>query len=51
MSKLSAEIIKNQVSPLINTNNKDAKKALTQSLLDSISGGWINAYANWDKKF
>ncbi|WP_213989265.1 XyeA family cyclophane-containing RiPP triceptide [Sodalis sp. dw_96] len=51
MSKLIKEINFNKAAVTIVADNKNAKKALTQAMLDSISGGWVNAFARWDKKF
>ncbi|MBP2169601.1 putative rSAM-modified RiPP (XyeA family) [Erwinia toletana] len=50
MSKLQHEIASNKAR----LNNADDKKAqrkiLVDSLLDTVSGGWINAFANWTKR-
>ncbi len=51
MSKLQREIA-SQKSYLENRDDKKAqRKELVDSLLDTVSGGWINAFANWSKAF
>lgn len=51
MSKLQREIASNKTK----LNNADDKrverKVLVDSLLDTVSGGWVNAFANWTKRF
>lgn len=51
MSKLSKEIAKNQAEVITSKDRNEEKKALAQSMLDSISGGWVNAFALWGKSF
>lgn len=51
MSKLQREIASNKTK-LINADDKKVeRKVLVDSLLDTVSGGWVNAFANWTKKF
>lgn len=51
MSKLQREIASNRAQ-LNNTDDKRAqRKVLVDSLLDTVSGGWVNAFANWTKRF
>lgn len=51
MSKLSKEIEANKAAVTVAADKKEARKALAQSMLDSISGGWVNAFARWSKAF
>lgn len=51
MSKLTKEITANKAAVTVNSDKKDAQKALAQSMLDSVSGGWVNAFARWSKSF
>lgn len=51
MSKLVKEITDNKATTTVNSDKKEAQKALVQSLLDSISGGWVNAFARWSRSF
>lgn len=47
MSKLQREIASNKTQ-LINADDKKVeRKVLVDSLLDTVSGGWVNAFANW----
>lgn len=51
MSKLQREIASNKTQ-LINADDKKVeRKVLVDSLLDTVSGGWVNAFANWTKRF
>ncbi|OKB67602.1 hypothetical protein BHU62_06565 [Serratia marcescens] len=51
MSKLAKEISMNKAAVTVAADKKDARKALAQSMLDSVSGGWVNAFARWSKSF
>ena len=51
MSKLTKEIKENKAAVTVTTNKKEARKALAQSMLDSVSGGWVNGFARWAKTF
>lgn len=51
MSKLQREIASNKTK-LINADDKKVeRKVLVDSLLDTVSGGWVNSFANWTKRF
>lgn len=50
MSKLAKEINMNKAAVTVAADKKDARKALAQSMLDSVSGGWVNAFARWVQK-
>lgn len=51
MTRLKKEIIET------NSEIKDFKfkhpqpQPLLEDMLDQIAGGWVNAYARWDKRF
>ncbi|EEE2767356.1 XyeA family putative rSAM-modified RiPP [Salmonella enterica] len=52
MSKLMKEIEKQNAK--VTVNNKDkvaARKELTDAVLDSITGGWVNFFAKFTKSF
>ncbi|CCP02667.1 hypothetical protein BN439_1599 [Erwinia amylovora Ea644] len=50
MSKLQREITSNKAQ-LVNADaRKMQRKVLVDSLLDTVSGGWVNAFANWTKR-
>lgn len=51
MSKLSNEIKSNGSLVNIETSKKKERSELVKSMLDSISGGWVNVFARWDKQF
>lgn len=51
MSKLAKEITTNKATLTVAANKKDAQKALIQSMLDSVSGGWVNAFARWSRSW
>lgn len=52
MSKLQEEIASTQMTVSVDPHrNKDEQNVLVDSLLDSISGGWVNAFAKWTKSF
>ena len=51
MSKLAEEISMNKAAVTVAADKKEAQKALAQSILDSVSGGWVNAFARWSKSF
>ncbi|HIF6626792.1 MULTISPECIES: XyeA family cyclophane-containing RiPP triceptide [Serratia] len=51
MSKLAKEISMNKAAVIIDGDKKDIRRALTQSMLDSISGGWVNAFARWSRRW
>ena len=53
MSKLEKEIAMNNAAVSVNNTEKSKdgkdKNELVESILDSVSGGWINAFARFDK--
>lgn len=51
MSKLAKEIIVNNAVVIVAADKKAARKALTESMLDRVSGGWVNAFMRWGKSF
>ncbi|EMI5490236.1 XyeA family putative rSAM-modified RiPP [Providencia stuartii] len=50
MSKLSNEIKSNGSLVNIELSRKKEKNELVKSMLDSISGGWVNVFARWDRQ-
>ena len=55
MSKLEKEIAMNNAAVSVNKTEKSKdgkeKNELVESILDSVSGGWVNAFARFDKSF
>lgn len=51
MSKLAKEISMNKAAVIIDGDKKDVRRALTQSMLDSVSGGWVNVFARWSRRW
>lgn len=51
MSQLAKEIATNKAAVTVPADKKDAQKALVQSMLDSVSGGWVNAFARWSRSW
>ncbi|MBC8946815.1 MULTISPECIES: XyeA family cyclophane-containing RiPP triceptide [Xenorhabdus] len=49
MSKLQREIAENKAQVTNSDKNKTQSKELVDNLLDTVSGGWVNAFANWSK--
>lgn len=51
MSKLTKEIAMNKAEVTVAANKKDVQKSLVKSMLDNVSGGWINTFMRWGKSF
>ncbi|TNL01433.1 putative rSAM-modified RiPP, XyeA family [Kosakonia cowanii] len=51
MSKLAREITANKAVVTVPADKREVQKALAQSMLNSVSGGWVNAFARWGKSF
>ncbi|AYA41837.1 putative rSAM-modified RiPP, XyeA family [Xenorhabdus nematophila] len=51
MSKLQREIAANKAQLSHEDKKKTQHKELVDSLLDTVSGGWINAFGNWERAF
>ncbi|QUG74970.1 putative rSAM-modified RiPP, XyeA family [Erwinia sp. E602] len=53
MKTLKREIERNncQLTDVDVVTKKAERKALVDGLLDTVSGGWVNAFANWPKRF
>lgn len=53
MKKLKREIERNncQLTDVDVVTKKVERKALVDGLLDTVSGGWVNAFVNWPKRF
>ncbi|MCC8379401.1 MULTISPECIES: XyeA family cyclophane-containing RiPP triceptide [unclassified Xenorhabdus] len=49
MSKLQREIAENKSQIVNSDKNKTQRKELVDGLLDTVSGGWVNAFGNWSK--
>ncbi|WP_340617663.1 XyeA family cyclophane-containing RiPP triceptide [Xenorhabdus entomophaga] len=49
MSKLQREITENKAQITNSDKKKAQRKELVDGLLDTVSGGWVNAFANWSK--
>ncbi len=49
MSKLQREIALNNAKVINNSEKKQERKVLVENLMDSVSGGWVNVFARWDK--
>lgn len=50
MSKLSKEIKENNANVKLASNERSSREALVKSMLESVSGGWVNVFARWDKQ-
>ncbi|HEC8330558.1 MULTISPECIES: XyeA family cyclophane-containing RiPP triceptide [Providencia] len=50
MSKLSKEIKENNASVKLAPNERSSREVLIKSMLESVSGGWVNVFARWDKQ-
>ncbi len=50
MSKLSKEITENNAEVKLSPHEKNTRKELVESMLNSVSGGWVNVFARWDKQ-
>lgn len=51
MSKLQDEITSNNVQlNNVDDNKQTQRKVLVDSLLDTVSGGWVKAYVAWTKR-
>lgn len=50
MSKLSKEIKDNNANVKLTSNERSSREALVKSMLESVSGGWVNVFARWDKQ-
>ncbi|MDE9427560.1 XyeA family putative rSAM-modified RiPP [Xenorhabdus bovienii] len=49
MSKLQREIALNNAQVIKTSEKKQERKVLVENLMDSVSGGWVNVFARWDK--
>ncbi|CDM92155.1 conserved protein of unknown function [Xenorhabdus bovienii] len=49
MRKLQREIALNNAKVINNSEKKQERKVLVENLMDSVSGGWVNVFARWDK--
>ncbi|MBN6363608.1 XyeA family putative rSAM-modified RiPP [Providencia huaxiensis] len=50
MSKLSKEIKENNANVKLASNERSSRETLVKSMLESVSGGWVNVFARWDKQ-
>lgn len=51
MSELNKEIIINKAAVPAVDSKKEEREELAKHIMDSISGGWVNAFARWSKSF
>ncbi|SFN73191.1 XyeA family cyclophane-containing RiPP triceptide [Xenorhabdus japonica] len=49
MSELQREIALNNAQVINSSEKKQERKELVENLMDSVSGGWINVFARWNR--
>lgn len=49
MNKLQREIELNKAQVINTEAEKEKSKELIEGLLETVSGRWVNAFANWTK--
>lgn len=50
MSKLKLEIASNNAELIDADDKKEQRKELVDSLLDTVSGGWVNGDVTWTRR-